>query len=116
MSFVREVLAMATVAHLHVAPLCLLVHACSYGVKSMLEEARREQSAFEALFTTIGRGERVKHNVDLFDMGGIASAILDAEIKYRANQFHVSCGHLMCVVLCLPLKLLTPCAGSRWSV
>lgn len=55
----------------------------------MLEEAKAEQRAFEQLRATLRPEDRVKHNVHLVDMSGIASAILDAEVKYRANDLQV---------------------------
>ena len=55
----------------------------------MLDEAEAEQRAFEQLRATFHPEDRVKHNVHLVDMGGVASAILDAEVKYRADDLQV---------------------------
>ena len=46
-----------------------------------------EQKAFADAFAKIEAKDRLKHNVNLQQMGGIVEAILEGEILYRVGNY-----------------------------
>lgn len=68
----------------------LLLHfarGVALGVLERAEKARAEQKAFADAFAKIEAKDRLKHNVNLQQMGGIAEAILEGEILYRVGNY-----------------------------
>lgn len=79
-------------AELYVSHTLLLHYArgIALGVLDHVEEARAEQQALAALMQKLQPGDRIKHNVNLRQMGEIAEKILAGEILYRAGDYEAA--------------------------